>query len=160
MKNFSLLLCTIFFFVACNSEKKVDFKPLDLLNFGIPITIMAPDSAQVKKSDFGPVMKDITIRKGEDYFIQIYASQASSSDVAEVKAQELAEVKSKKYFSKIIKDEPTGFIFETKVDSNYIDYGFRHIRIQGNNEYIFQTGLIGPFTLEAVEDMYEAVQQK
>lgn len=161
MKNFSLLVCTILLFFACQQEPKVNFKPLDLLSEGgIPVTIMAPDSAQVKKSDFGPVMKDITVRKGEDYFVQIYASEASSSDVSRLKAQELSEVKSKKYFSKIIREEPDGFIFETKVDSNYIDYGFRYVQIRGSNEYIFQTGLIGPFTLEAVENMYEAVQQK
>lgn len=160
MKNFSFLVVIILFFAACSPEEKVDFKPLDLLKQGIPLTIMAPDSADVKKSDFGPVMKDITIRKGADYFVQIYASQASTSDVSKLKAQELAEVKNKKYFSKIVKDEPMGFIYETKVDSNYIDYGFRYVLIQGSNEYIFQTGLIGPFTLEAVEHMYEAVQQK
>lgn len=150
----------MFLLSACASEEQVNFQPLDLLNFGIPVTIMAPDSAQINKSDFGPVMKDITVRKGKDYFIQIYASQAATTDIAKLKAQELAEVKGKKYFSKIVKDEPAGFIYETKVDSNYIDYGFRYVQVQGSNEYIFQTGLIGPFTLEAVENMYDAVQQK
>lgn len=160
MKNFSLLVGILFIFAACSSEEKIELKPLDLLAQGIPVTIMAPDSADVKKSDFGPVMKDITIRKGKDYFVQIYASQASTTDISKLKAQKLAEVKSKKYFSKIIKDESAGFIYETKVDSNYIDYGFRYVQVQGSNEYVFQTGLIGPFTLEAVEKMYEAVQQK
>ena len=158
MKNFTLLLCSILFLAACETEKKVVLKPLDLLEYGVPVTILAPDSADVKKSDYGPFMKDITIRKGEDYFIQIYASQASTTDVTQLKAQALAEVKGKKYFSKIVSEEPAGFIYETKVDSNYIDYGFRYLKIQGSNEYIFQTGLIGPFTLEAVEDMYKAVQ--
>jgi hypothetical protein len=120
---------------------------------------MAPDSAQVKKSEFGSV-KDITIRKGKGFFVQIYARQATTTDFAKRKAEELAEVKNKKYFSKIVREEPTGFIYETKVDSNYIDYGFRYLQIQGSNEYVFQTGLIGPFTLEAAEDMYQAVQQK
>jgi len=158
MKNFTLLLFTILLFAACESEEKIDLKPLDLLEYGVPITIMAPDSAEVKKSDFGPFMKDVTIRKGKDYFIQIYASQASTTDVTALKAQALTEVKGKKYFSKIISEESAGFIYETKVDSNYIDYGFRYLKVQGSNEFVFQTGLIGPFTLEAVKEMYEAVK--
>lgn len=160
MKNITLLLFAILFFAACESEEKVNLQPLDLLEYGVPVTIMAPDSAEVKKSDFGPFMKDVTVRKGKDYFVQIYASQASTTDIAQLKAQALTEVKGKKYFSKIISEEMAGFIYETKVDSNYIDYGFRYIRVQGSNEFIFQTGLIGPFTLEAVQNMYEAVKQE
>lgn len=160
MKNFSLLFGILILLSACGeTEEKVVFQPLDLLNYGIPVTIMAPDSADVKKSEFGSV-KDITVRKEKDFFVQIYARQTTTTDVAKRKAEELAEVKNKKYFSKIVKEDPAGFIYETKVDSNYIDYGFRYLQIQGSNEYLFQTGLIGPFTLEAVEDMYQAVQQQ
>lgn len=158
MKNLTLSLTLLICIISCKTEPEVVLTPLDLLEYGIPVTIMAPDSSEVKKSDFGPFMKDITVRKGEDYFIQIYASPASTTDVAQLKAQALAEVKGKKYFSKIINEEEAGFIYETKVDSNYIDYGFRYLKVQGNNEYIFQTGLIGPFTLKAVENMYQSVK--
>lgn len=158
MKKYLFALLTITVLFACESEKEVPLVKLDLLEYGVPVSIMAPDSATVEKSDFGPIMKDVTIKKGKDFFVQIYASQATTTDVGKLKAQELAEVKGKKYFSKIILDEPDGFIYETKVDSSYIDYGFRHVRVQGTTEYIFQTGLIGPFSLESVKTMYAAVK--
>ena len=157
MKKTFLLFTFALFFIQCQQDQKAALKPLDLLEWGIPITVMAPDSANVKTMDLGGVLKDVTIKGENNYSIQIYATTASTTDVARVKANQLAEVKTNRYFSKIIEEEMDGFVYENVVDSsNY--YGFRHIRIQGDMEYIFQTGLIGSFTLEEVKNMYEAVQ--
>ena len=157
MKNFLSLFAIVVFVVACSSEPKSNLKPLDLLEYGIPITIMAPDSAKVRTMDL-VVQKDVTVKGDDDYYVQIYASGAETTDVAQVKAEQLAEVKGNRYFSKIVQEDESGFIYETQVDSNNVNYGFRLVRIQGDQEYIFQTGLIGSFTLEKVEEMYQAVQ--
>lgn len=159
--RFSLIIwLSIFLLSACqNGNQKESLVPLDLMRHGVPITIMAPDSADVKMMDMG-LLKDVTIKKGDDFYIQIFASQASTTDATRVAAQQLNEVKEGRYFSKIIKEEPTGFLYETAIDSSLINYGFRHVRIQGDQEFIFQTGLIGTFSLEDVERMYKAVQSK
>ncbi len=159
--RFSLITgLLLFFFTACqNGNQKETLVPLDLLKYGIPITVMAPDSAEVKMMDMG-LLKDVTIKKGDNFYVQIYASQAATTDPAKVLAQQLIEVKENRYFSKIIKEEPMGFLYETAIDSSLINYGFRHVRIQGDQEFIFQTGLIGTFSLEDVENMYTAVQAK
>ena len=75
-----------------------------------------------------------------------------------MKAGKLVEEQANPYFSKIVKDEPAGFNYETKVDSTTQIFNFRYIQLKGDKEYIFQTGLIGRFTLEQVERMYEAVK--
>jgi len=156
-RNSFFYLCCLLIAAACQTETEPALKPLDLLQYDIPITIMAPDSAIVKTMDLG-VMKDVSVKKGDDYYIQIYASEASTNDLARVKADQLAEVKKNPYFSKIIEEEETGFIYEMVYDSLNTYYGFRHIRLQGDKEFIFQTGLVGMFSLEDAKQMFEAVK--
>jgi len=45
-------------------------------------------------------------------------------------------------------------------DSISTNYGFKYLKIQGDKEYIFQTGLVGNFGLDDVKVMYEAVKNK
>ncbi len=145
---------------ACGSEEKSNLSPLDLTSYDVPVTIMAPDSANVKKMDMGGIMKDVTVKKGEDYYVQIYASQAATNDIAKLKSDQLADIKSNPFFSKIIKEEEAGFIYENKIDSTMTSHGFCYVYVQGDREFVFRTGLVGTFTLEEAEKMYEAVKQK
>lgn len=143
---------------ACTGEPEVKLAELDLLPYGVPITILAPDSADVNMSKMG-VIKDITIKKGKEFNVQIFASPVSTQSLDELKSNQLDEVKSNRYFSKIVNEEPYGFVYETVIDSNNINYGFRHVHYQGDLEYVFQQSLIGSFSLEQAEKMYDAVQQ-
>ena len=159
MKRFVCLLALVWGMIACNSEPQSTLSELNLLEYGLPITVQAPDSAKVKKVDMGSIMKDVSIKHGEDYSIQIYASQATTNDIAKLKADKLNDIKMNPFFSKIVKEEEAGFIFENKIDSSTINYGFNYAYVQGDMEYIFSTGLIGTFTLEEAESMYNAVKQ-
>lgn len=150
--------CSLLFVLSCQKEKQDDWKPLDLLQYGIPITVLAPDSSLVKSDDLGGLIKDVTVKSGDDYSIQIYATDAITTDIAKIKAAQLAEVKGNRYFSKIVEEEEAGFLYEMMLDSTNINYGFRHIRVQGDMEFIFQPGLIGTFSLEEAKRMYEAVK--
>ena len=158
-KIFLLFLGVALFSVACQKDTQAEWKPKELLQYGLPITILAPDSTIVKSDDLGGgLIKDVTVKGGKDYFIQIYASQAETNDIARLKSDQLSEVKGNRFFSKIINEEADGFLYEMVIDSNTTNYGFRHIRVQGDMEYIFQPGLIGNFTLEQAERMYDAVK--
>ncbi|MFZ1676482.1 MAG: hypothetical protein WAT91_04360 [Saprospiraceae bacterium] len=148
---FSCCLC------ACHSDLKTKFKPLDLASYGIPLIIMAPDSAQVMKKDYS-IMRDITIRKGNNYYVQIFESTATNA-AAEVKKNQLESVKQDKYFKELIQEDANGFIFQKQLDSAIIDYDFRFIKILNDKEIIFQTGMIGTFSLEDVRLMYEGVSR-
>ncbi|MCB0618481.1 MAG: hypothetical protein KDC43_07140 [Saprospiraceae bacterium] len=155
-----LLLSSLAFFIACQSEPADPWQPLDLLPHGIPVKVLAPDSAKVKTTDYGYGLLDVTVTKMPHYAIQILASDAMTNDLAAVKAEQLAELKKRPEFTQVLKDEDNGFVYELRLDSTRNNYGFRYVRLQGDKEYVFQTGLMGVFTQEDVERMYEAVQDK
>jgi len=153
------IFAAVLMIAACQQEQQTQLEPLDLLPYGVPVTIMAPDSAEVNTMDM-VVTQDITVKKGEDYFVQIYVSEASTTDIPRIKANQLSEVKSNRYFSRIVQEDEAGFIYETAIDSSNVNYGFRYLMVKGDKELIFQTGLIGDFDLQDVEQMYQAVQPK
>lgn len=157
MKIYSLLIAIcIMIFSACKSDPLAEMKKTELMSYGFPIAVHVPEGAEIKKTDLG-VMQDLTIKSGEDYYVQIFASDATTIDAEKVLQEKMAEAKSSPYFSKIIFEEPSGFIFEKKIDS-LTNYDFRVIKLQGDKEYIFQTGLVGTFTEDDVRAMYASVK--
>jgi len=158
MKNilvFIVLSGLIFF--ACQSDSNAGLTPTSLLEYGVPITILAPDSVDVSVDDIG-MIKDITVEGGDEFFIQIYASDAETTDIARIKAEQLDLVKASPFFSKIMEEDQNGFIFENVIDSTTTSYGFRHIRVQGDREFVFQNHLSRIFSLDQVTQMNKAVQ--
>ena len=152
---YALALISIF---ACSTETEKAWEAIDLLAYGLPVSIHAPDSALVKVNSSG-VIKDITIEKGNTFEVQVFASPITSNSLTELKTAQVEEVKSNRYFTKILKDEEQGFVYETAIDSNNVNYGFRWVHYQGDLEYVFQQSLGGIFSKDAVEKMYEAVKQ-
>lgn len=132
----------------------------NLIEYGVPFTIKVPnpDSLAVNKDDLGPI-EDITIDGGDGFFIQIYASAAETNDVSQLKAEQLNLVREQPYFSEIISEEESGFIFENAIDS-IKNYGFRYIQVKGDREFIFQNHLSRLFSREEVERMFGAVKQE
>lgn len=155
-----ITVLTLFFACGTDMGSMSGWKSLDLLQHGIPFSILAPDSAKVETIDFGSIMKDVSIKKDDDYFVQIFASDANSMDLSVVKQEQLKEVKDQKHFSKIIEESDAGFIYESKKDSSTIYYGFRYVRLQGSKEYILQNGFRGFFTEDQARSMYKAVSPR
>ena len=144
---------------ACRQDDGGALKKTDLLSHGLALSILAPDSAEIQSRDLGGIYRDITVKGSGNYALQILATTAETSDIAKIKAGQLAEVKGSRFFQRIVREEEDGFIYETAVDDNYSNYGFRYIVLQGDQEIVFQTSLTGQFSLEQAEWMYQAVQQ-
>ncbi len=158
MRNIIIILMFFFaFLVSCSGDKTSDLKPLDLMSYGIPLKVKAPAGTTVKVEDLG-IMKDITLKKDKNYFVQIISTSATTNDVVKLKEERLNEVKKNPFFSKVILMEDSGFVFEKKLSDSTFNYDFRHIKIQGDNEFSFQTGLYGIFDKEQVMSMYESVK--
>lgn len=158
--RFTFFLAMAIALSSCTSDATGNWKSLDLMKYNLPVTIMAPDSAEVKSSSLSGVMQDVTIDSPADrYSVQIFSSQASTNDLTRLKAEQLQLVRDNRYFSNIVREEPNGFIFMNQIDSTSI-YGFRHIVYQGDQEIVFQNSFGGTFTLEETEAMYAAVKQK
>ncbi len=158
MRNFLFLFISVAFF-ACQSEPNSlsTWSDLNLLEHGIPFSILAPDSAKVETIDFGNIMKDVTVRGDDDYFVQIFASDAKTTDIGSLKSEALKEVKEEKHFSKIVEESDQGFLYESKRDSTTTYYGFRYVRLQGSKEYVMQNGFRGFFTEGQARSMLKAV---
>ncbi|MEM1359364.1 MAG: hypothetical protein AAGF89_14250 [Bacteroidota bacterium] len=144
---------------SCASEPAEKWASLDLTPYNVPITIQAPDSAEVKSSSLSGVIQDVTIKSTEeDYSVQVLGSQAVTNDMTRLKAEQLELVRDNRYFESIVSEEPNGFIFQNRIDTTAI-YGFRYIIYQGDKEYVFQNGFDGTFGLPEIEAMYAAVKQ-
>lgn len=150
----SLFACTMVFLLACQpSIDNTHWVEKDMLQYGVPITIEIPDSAEVKVMDWG-VQKDITI-VGDDWFnLQVFSSRASTHDRKKLKGELLGTVQQGSYFSEVTLDEDDGFIFEMQIDT-MLNYDFRHVKIQGDQEYIFQAGMSGTYSKAEAEKLYE-----
>lgn len=141
---------------SCNTDTAPALKPLNLLSYGFPITIMAPDSAKVEKS-LGGIIEELTIEGDGNYGLLVQSSMATITDVAKIKADQLKMAKDGKYFSKILKEDPAGFLYETAIDSTHVSYEFLHIKIQGDKEYQFRTPYTGSFTEKEAKRIYESL---
>ncbi|MEL6717721.1 MAG: hypothetical protein AAFO82_17090 [Bacteroidota bacterium] len=157
MRNF-LILALAFCLWNCGSDSP-ELKEYDLLEYGVPISIQVPvDSPKVTTGEGFLGEKEVEVQAGDNYDILISYAPATTSDLAELKAEQVANVKSISTFSKIVQEDDAGFIYESAIDSTALFYGFRYIRLQGDQRYLFQSGLIGTFSLEDTELMYESVK--
>ena len=148
---FAFVMITMF---ACK-DAKVKFVEVDLLKYGIPVTIQAPESATITQP-YGE--GEVWVKDSLSNFnIQVMKMPTLGNDEAKVKAEELEVTKSIPGFSKLITEEKSGFIFKENIDVS--NYDFKYIIVQGDNQYIFQKGFTAIATLEEVEMMYNAVKQ-
>ncbi len=152
------LLFSIILFNACAPEgHPLGWNEMDLMPHGLPLSILAPDSAEVKTLEGSNIVQDVSIQKGDEFNIQIFASPAQTTDVAQLKADRLAEVRDNPYFKRIVTETVDGFIFEIKIDDTS-SFGFRRIKVQGDREYAFQNGLSSLLTEEQAKFMFEAIE--
>lgn len=164
MKNYPKYLLVLFcigILSACQSDKGPALKPLDLLSYGFPITVMAPDSADVDASSIGTIkefaIEELTIKGKGNYGLLVQSSIVTITDEKATKANELEMVKDGRYFSKIIKDDEKGFLYETVIDSTHFNYEFFHVKIQGDKEFIFRTPYDHSYTEAEVTKVYDSL---
>lgn len=162
MKNYSkylLILFCIGILSACQGDKGPVLKPLDLLSYGFPITVMAPDSADVDASSIG-IIEELTIKGKGNYGLLVQSSVVTITDEKAIKANELEMVKDGRYFSRIIKDDEKGFLYETVIDSTNFNYEFFYVKIQGEKEFIFRTPYDHSHSEAEVTKVYDSLGNK
>ncbi len=141
-----------------STSQKEEWQPLDLLPNGIPVTILAPDSAEVSVTRVG-VVEDVTVRKpGARYGIQIYVQPAFTNDLPALKSNQVEEVKSTAEFQKILEEDENGFLFALR-SGDLEFYSFRFIHLQADKEYVFTTTFNEQYTLEEARQLLEAVRK-
>lgn len=161
MRTAFLLISTIsvVLLASCSQEPASNWDELDLLPYNLTIRLLAPDSVDIRSNDLSGITRDVSLRNlEEDYYVQVFGSLATTSDIAQLKAEQLELVRNNPYFERIVQEDPAGFIFESKIDAA-TNYGFRYVHFKGDREFIFQNGIGQFFELPAIEAMYQAVQQ-
>ncbi len=160
MKYFFYILVCGFLFFSCQKDAAVQLKPLDLLSYGFPISVMAPDSAQVKKSSLGGIIEELTIVGDNNYGLLVQSSSATIIDVEKIKNEEISDVKEGRFFSKIIREDDAGFIYETAIDSSNVSYEFFYVKIQGDKDFRFRTPYTGTYSQDEALRIYESFIKK
>lgn len=144
---------------ACTNDSN-DMVPLDLFaQGGLPITIMAPDSARVTQGIDLPGTKEVIITAGDDYGVQVTQSPRSSGTVASLVEDAKATVRGGEFFKEIVQEYEDGFVFSTSINDNPEDdsYDFRRIRLKGDYVYEFGTQFGEQYSQAQAEQMYESV---
>ena len=158
-KNIICLFLGLGLIVSCAEDPSSQWEETNLIEYGVPLKIKAPDSIEVKKSSLAG-MEDITIKGDNAYSLQIFASEVNTRDLGVLVSEQRSLVQEENYFRAFEKEWDAGFIYSMQLDSNTITYDFRHIRLQGDKQYIFQAGMMDSHTQEEIERLVSAVRME
>lgn len=150
-----ILTLAILILSSCGGEQSTS--SIDLMKYGMPIKINAPQDAEITSDDLG-IMQDVTVKYGDDYNVQIFSGSTIEKSAADVALKLKNEVMNGTYFSEIVREEENGFVFKKDIDGN-IDYDFRYVKLSGGSDFVFQTGLYGTYSLDQVEAMMASVKK-
>lgn len=139
---------------GCSREPS-GYSERHLGEFGLDLILLVPDSAHVQVKEYGPI-RDFTVSDGGRFSLQIFEFQSPTGDTAGEKLRQLNTARQDPLFREIVREDDHGFIYAMQADSASVDYDFRYVRMIGDRELIFQTGLVGRYALEDVERMYAA----
>ncbi|NND34303.1 MAG: hypothetical protein HKN76_17090, partial [Saprospiraceae bacterium] len=90
--------------------------------------------------------------------LQIFSSKVGSQNLETAMKDLKQSVEEGIYFSKFMLEESDGFVFELMIDT-LVNYDFRHLKIQGDNEYLFQAGMSGYYSQDQIEQLYQIAKQ-
>ncbi|MFM8361309.1 MAG: hypothetical protein ACKOA4_01300 [Haliscomenobacter sp.] len=152
------------FSLACSPashDDQGDWSKLDLMPYGIPVEIMAPDSARVNVTRVGQV-EDVAIRNEgtQPFSIQIFVQPVLLNDLPALKFNQINEVRSNPEFGKIVEEDEQGFIFFLNDMDGGERYHFRYVHLQADREYVFTSGFEERFSLEEARRMLNSVRQQ
>ena len=160
-----LFTCALLAFsLACSPASRDDqgaWAKLDLMPYGIPVEIMAPDSARVNVTRVGEV-EDVAIRNEgiQPFSIQIFVQPVLLNDIPALKFNQINEVRSNPEFGKIVEEDEQGFIFFLNDVNGGERYHFRYVHLQADREYVFTSGFEERFSLEEARRMLNSVRQQ
>lgn len=156
-----MMLCHL---IACDStpkKPKPQFtKTIKLIEYGIPVTLNAPEDAKVTNHSDN-LMQDVLI-EGDHYYVQIYGTSATTPDCKNLAQEALTDYKTtSSTFKEVVQQDDCGFIYsvQTERDTNTY-YNFDYYSVKGNKTYRFTTtsGPLVDLDQQQVTFIYEAVK--
>ena len=153
----SLSILIILLLGSCESKRNTP-KGQDLLKYGIPYTIDAPEQVTITKSQTGRLAA-VNIKDGHGYDVQVYMSDANTNNLTKIKQDKKDAITAHPAFNKIIEEYDQGFIYERKDIEGDLSFDFELIVIQGDKESNFQAGNSKLFTEAEVKIMVKSILQ-
>jgi hypothetical protein len=155
----STIILTTFFLCACKDGSKSNSdNKLDLMKYGVPFSINAPEDVKVAKVGSGR-LEDISIKNTNGYDVQVFMGDAFSSNLEKLKSIKKEEITSNPSFKKIVEEFDNGFIYEKISDLGERNYDFSIIVVQGDKEITFQAGNSKEFTEAEVKAMVKSINK-
>jgi len=160
------ILALLLFVWACGGSES-NLVELDLLPYGMPITIKAPaDTVVVSSQDDFLGFSDVTIKSKDStslYCLQILLDKENNnSDISSIIAEMKADIESDTIntFVRYVQEDNDAFIYEYKTD-NEVGFDFKYIKLIGvTNKYTFQGGFADENLSEkAVKMMYKVLRE-
>jgi hypothetical protein len=141
---------------ACKVDSTNNWNEVDLLAYGIPIKINAPEKFEVKKTTFSS-HDNFTIKGDNNYSMEIFVSDATVNEPMTIKKELLEFTQGNKFFSELVLDQDNGFIYKLVIDSSNVFYGFRKVKIQGSSQYVFQNPIMSQYDEVMARSLFESI---
>lgn len=161
-----LLFVALLSLIACEStpaeEKPAFTKTVNLLEYGIPVELNAPEDAKVVDAS-DDMIQDLRI-EGDHYYVQIYGTVATRPSCKTLADEALIDYKTKNAtFQRVVKQDECGFVYAVKTENDTTTYyNFDYFAVKGNKEYRFMstTSPLVKLNQAQVEAIYEAVKNQ
>ena len=164
MKKLFMMSCIIMVgLLGCSESgwKKEDLAPLDLVKYGIPITLQAPKGATVEVNC--PKSKAIdnmclAIKTNKFHVRVDMLGKEYLLDSAKTKG--LERIQAKGNFGDLVLNEENGFVYQTKGDAKGKSYHFFYVIVRDSLqiELTDYEAVANKFTESEAKFMYEAVK--
>lgn len=153
--NYLVFILLLNLVVGCQSGTRTG-QGTDLMKYGIPFTVMAPEDVNINKVG-GGTMQDLNIKNDKDYDIQIFMSDAYTSNLTRLKQEKKDEIETYRGFKRIVEEYDDGFIYQKENPDGSQSYDFYIVKIQGSKVINFTCGNSGSFTEKQVKEMIKSI---
>ena len=152
-----LLLLMFSSFLACKDTSVTsDKNKTNLMSYGIPYSISAPDDVSITKIGSGS-LADVSVKNQSGYDVQIFMGNAFTNDLTKLKQQKKEAISANPFFVKIVEEYKNGFLYEKTTDDGKRTYDFVVVKILGDKEINFQCGNSKEFSEQEVKLMVKSV---
>lgn len=145
----------VFFYYSCKPEKS-KHQGMDLMKYGIPYTIFAPDDV-IATQIGGGQMVDLKLTNNTNYDIMIFMSRAQTKHMDRLKQFKKEEVSFYPGFIKIVEEYNEGFLYEMYGSTGNLSYGFFAVKIVGDQEISFISGAGRDYTEAETKAMLRTI---
>ncbi len=149
MRKVMLSVVVAVLLLACKGGK---YEEQNLLEYGFPLSLELPKGATVEEEEM-LLYKSLVIKNDDNFHMVIFQSEATD-DLAGVISDQRELASENPFFVEFVKEDEDGFIYKTVVDSTFTNYNFRHAKVFGQKEYLFQAGLVNQYNQSEIEEMY------